>query len=64
MTTHARDMTPEQQAAALAAIIKSGGRASEPPPSDDDAPPPKMAKDMSAAERASFLKNHKRKFNL
>jgi hypothetical protein len=63
MTTHARDMTPEQQAAALAAIIKSGGRATEPPPPADP-DQPKKARDMSVAERAAFLKNHKRKFNL
>jgi hypothetical protein len=62
MTAHVRDMTPEQQAVALARLKSE--LPAEPPPPADDAPPPKLAKNMTPAERAAFLKNHKRKFNL
>jgi hypothetical protein len=40
MTSHVRNMTPEQQAAALAAIIKSGGRSSESPTIITETAPP------------------------
>lgn len=66
---HVREMTEAERAVALAAIIKSGGKAADEPPPADDAPQqnpgdtqPKKAKDMSEAERAAFLAEHKRKF--
>jgi hypothetical protein len=61
MTTHVRDMTPEQQAAALAALKREQPLV-EPPPADPDQP--KLAKNMTPAERAAFLQAHKLKFRL
>ena len=62
MTTHARDMTPEQKAAALAAIIKSAGRATEPPPTPIETE--KRAIDMSELERREYLAEHKKRYGL
>jgi hypothetical protein len=60
-TKHIREMSPEEAAATLASLKME--RRTAPPPSDD-AQPPKRASDMTPSERFTFLKNHKRKFNL
>jgi hypothetical protein len=58
---HVRDMTPAEAAAELARLIKLNGRpAPPPPPVDPDAP--KLAKDLTAQERAEWWAAHRKRF--
>jgi hypothetical protein len=67
---HVKDSTPAEQAANLAALIRgakpkiitgSSSLSLPPTPAPPD-PWPKLAKDMTEAERAAFLTDHKKKF--
>ena len=55
---HARDMDETERKAALAEL-KRGLKPAPPPPTEGK---PKLAKDMTPAEQAAFLAEHKKKF--